>query len=73
MECTASGELLLPLARAIITRTEEVVSLMREQAGGGPSTVRFGAAGNVFALLTPILGSFLTTYPRVTVDLDRAG
>ena len=69
VECTASGELLLPLARAIITRTEEVVSLMREQAGGGPSTVRFGAAGNVFALLTPILGSFLTTYPRVTVDL----
>jgi LysR family hydrogen peroxide-inducible transcriptional activator len=69
VECTPSGELLLPLARAIVTRTEEVITLMREQAGGGPSTVRFGAAGNVFALLTPILESFLTSYPRVTVDL----
>jgi LysR family hydrogen peroxide-inducible transcriptional activator len=69
VECTASGELLLPLAKAIVTRTEEVVTLMREQAGGGPTTVRFGAAGNVFAVLTPILESFLTTYPRVTVDL----
>jgi LysR family hydrogen peroxide-inducible transcriptional activator len=69
VECTASGELLLPLAKAIVTRTEEVVTLMREQAGGGPTTVRFGAAGNVFAVLTPILESFLTSYPRVTVDL----
>ena len=52
----SSGQLLLPLAKAIVTRTEEAVSLMREQAGGGPSTVRFGAAGNVFAVLTPMPG-----------------
>ena len=69
VECTASGQLLLPLAKAIVTRTDEVVSLMREQAGGGPSTVRFGAAGNVIVMLTPILASFLQTYPKVTVDL----
>jgi DNA-binding transcriptional LysR family regulator len=69
VECTASGQLLLPLAKAIVTRTDEAVSLMREQAGGGPSTVRFGAAGNVIVMLTPVLASFLTTYPNVSVDL----
>jgi DNA-binding transcriptional LysR family regulator len=69
VECTESGQLLLPLAKAIVTRTDEVVSLMREQAGGGPSTVRFGAAGNVIVMLTPILAAFLKTYPTVTVDL----
>ena len=70
VECTVSGQLLLPLAQAIVARTEEAVSLLREQAGAGSATVRFGAVGNVFALLlTPILVSFLEAYPRVTVDL----
>jgi DNA-binding transcriptional LysR family regulator len=69
VECTESGQLLLPLAKAIVSRTDEVVSLMREQAGGGPSTVRFGAAGNVIVMLTPILAAFLKTYPKVSVDL----
>lgn len=69
VECTGSGQLLLPLAKAIVSRTDEVVSLMREQAGGGPSTVRFGAAGNVIVMLTPVLAAFLKTYPKVTVDL----
>ena len=69
VECTVSGELLLPLAKAIVTRTDEAVSLLREQAGGGPSTVRFGAAGNVIVMLTPVLASFLKTYPNVSVDL----
>jgi LysR family hydrogen peroxide-inducible transcriptional activator len=70
VECTVSGQLLLPLARAIISRTEEAVSLIREQAGVGSSTVRFGAVGNVMALLlTPYLGTFLTSHPQVSVDL----
>jgi DNA-binding transcriptional LysR family regulator len=69
VECTESGQLLLPLAKAIVSRTDEVVSLMREQAGGGPSTVRFGAAGNVIVMLTPVIAAFLKTYPKVTVDL----
>lgn len=70
VELTFNGQLLLPLAQAIVARTEDAVSLMKEQAGAGASTVRFGAVGNVFALvLTPILVSFLATYPRVTVDL----
>lgn len=70
VECTVTGQLLLPLAQAIITRTDEVVSLIREQSGTASSTVRFGAVGNVMALLlTPILASFFTAYPRVTVDL----
>jgi DNA-binding transcriptional LysR family regulator len=70
VECTTTGQLLLPLAQAIITRTDEAISLIREQAGTGWSTVRFGAVGNVMAvLLTPILVSFLAAYPRVAVDL----
>jgi LysR family hydrogen peroxide-inducible transcriptional activator len=70
VELTFNGQLLLPLAQAIVARTEDAVRLMKEQAGAGASTVRFGAVGNVFALvLTPILVSFLATYPRVTVDL----
>ncbi len=70
VELTFSGQLLLPLAQAIVARTEDAVSLMKEQAGAGASTVRFGAVGNVFALvLTPIIVSFLDTYPKVTVDL----
>ena len=70
VELTFNGQLLLPLAQAIVARTDDAVSLMKEQAGAGASTVRLGAVGNVFALvLTPILVSFLATYPRVTVDL----
>ena len=70
VELTFNGQLLMPLAQAIVARTEDAISLMKEQAGAGASTVRFGAVGNVFALvLTPILVSFLATYPRVTVDL----
>ena len=70
VELTFNGQLLLPLAQAIVARTDDAISLMKEQAGAGASTVRLGAVGNVFALvLTPILVSFLGTYPRVTVDL----
>ncbi len=70
VELTFNGQLLLPLAQAIVARTEDAIRLMKEQAGAGASTVRFGAVGNVFALvLTPIFVSFLATYPRVTVDL----
>src|SRR5665647_1265966 len=70
VELTFNGQLLLPLAQAIVARTEDAIGLMKEQAGAGGSTVRLGAVGNVFALvLTPILVSFLATYPRVTVDL----
>ncbi len=70
VECTPSGELLLPLAQAIITRANDAISLIREQAGAGPSTVRLGATGSVFAhLLTPALASFSAAYPNVSIDL----
>ena len=70
VECTVPGQLLLPLARAIVTRTEDAINLVREQAGAGTSGVRFGAVGNVMAmLLTPILVSFLAAYPNASVDL----
>ncbi len=77
VECTITGQVLLPLARAIISRTEEILTLTREQGSIGSGTVRFGAVGNVMALLlTPILATFFAAYPRVTVDLiemDDAG
>jgi DNA-binding transcriptional LysR family regulator len=70
VELTFSGQLLLPLAQAIVARTEDAVALMKEQAGAGASTVRLGAVGNVFALLlTPIVASFLEIYPRASLDL----
>jgi DNA-binding transcriptional LysR family regulator len=70
VECTPSGELLLPLAQAIITRANDAISLIREQAGAGASTVRLGATGSVFAhLLTPALASFSAAYPNVSIDL----
>ncbi|NLV71871.1 MAG: LysR family transcriptional regulator [Actinobacteria bacterium] len=70
VEPTLTGQALLPLARAIISRTDEILTLSRDQAGTGSGTVRFGAVGNVMALLlTPILASFFASYPRVSVDL----
>lgn len=70
VECTVAGQLLLPLAQAIITRTEEAVSLIREQTGAGPAGVRFGAVPSVMArLLLPVLVSFQAAYPNVDVDI----
>ena len=73
VECTTEGQFLLPLAEAIIARTDETVSIMRERAGSGTTAARLGATGMVFAqLLTPILTGFITAYPAVTVDMMEA-
>lgn len=70
VECTVAGQLLLPLAQAIITRTEEAVSLVREQTGEGAGGVRFGAVPSVMArYLLPVLVSFQAAYPNVNVDI----
>jgi LysR family hydrogen peroxide-inducible transcriptional activator len=70
VECTMAGQVLLPLAQAIVARTEEAIGLVKEIAGAGSSTVRFGAVGNVFALLlTPILVAFLAEHPEAKVEL----
>jgi DNA-binding transcriptional LysR family regulator len=72
VECTITGQLLLPLAQAIVSRTEDAVALVREQAGSGSQDVRFGAVGSVMALLlTPALGSFLVAYPTVSLYLSE--
>jgi DNA-binding transcriptional LysR family regulator len=72
VECTITGQLLLPLAQAIVSRTEDAIALVREQAGSGSQDVRFGAVGNVMALLlTPVLGSFLAAYPTVSLYLSE--
>jgi DNA-binding transcriptional LysR family regulator len=70
VELTVAGELLLPLATAIVTRTEDAVGIIREQAGGGPSTVHFGAVPMVMAhILIPMLAPFIAAYPGMSIDL----
>ena len=70
VELTVAGEVLLPLATAIVTRTEDAIGILREQAGGGPSTVHFGAVPMVMAhILIPMLAPFIAAYPGVTIDL----
>ena len=73
VECTPDGQVLLPLAEAIIARTDETVSLMRERGGSGITAVRMGATGQVFAhVLTPILTEFITAYPSVALEFMEA-
>jgi LysR family transcriptional regulator, transcription activator of glutamate synthase operon len=70
VELTTAGELLLPLAAAIVTRTEDAVGIIREQAGGGPSNVHFGAVPMVMAhILVPLLAPFFAAYPGMSIDL----
>jgi DNA-binding transcriptional LysR family regulator len=72
VELTTAGELLLPLANAIVTRTEDAVGIIREQAGGGPSTVHFGAVPMVMAhILIPMLAPFIAAYPGMSLDLTE--
>jgi len=70
VECTANGQLLLPLARTIVSRADDAARLIREHVGMVSSRVRFGSSGIVFAHLLPaILASFLQAYPKIHLDL----
>jgi DNA-binding transcriptional LysR family regulator len=70
VELTIAGEMLLPLAHAIVTRTEDAIGIVREQTGGGPSAVHFGAVPMVMAhILIPLLGPFMAAYPEMSIDL----
>lgn len=70
VECTPTGQLLLPLVENVVAGTERVINLAREQAGKTVHKVRFGAVPNVLAnLLAPILVSFLAETPDMSVDL----
>ena len=73
VECTADGRFLLPLAEAIIARTDETISLMRERTRAELTAARLGATGMVFAhFLTPVLAAFITAYPAARLDLVEA-
>jgi len=70
VECTPDGKLLLPMAKAIVTRADDATRMMREHAGMVSSRVRVGSTGTVFGhLLSPILASFIKTYPKIHLDL----
>lgn len=64
------GNCCSPLIESVVTGTERVVNLAREQAGMATRKIRFGAVPNVLAnLLAPILVSFLAESPEISVDL----
>jgi DNA-binding transcriptional LysR family regulator len=70
VECTPTGQLLLPMVEGVVAGTDRVISLAREQAGTATRKVRFGAVPNVLAnLLAPILVNFLAESPDMSVDL----
>jgi LysR family transcriptional regulator, transcription activator of glutamate synthase operon len=70
VECTPDGKLLLPLAKAIVARADDAARMMREHAGMVSSRVRVGSTGTVFGhLLSPVLASFIKTYPKIHLDL----
>jgi DNA-binding transcriptional LysR family regulator len=70
VECSVAGEMLLPLAQAIVTRTEDAIGIMREQAGGDPSAVHFGAVPMVMAhILIPLLEPFIAASPNLSINL----
>ena len=70
VECTPDGKLLLPLAKAIVTRADDAARMMREHAGMVSSRVRVGSTGTVFGyLLSPVLASFIKAYPKIHLDL----
>ena len=70
VECTPDGKLLLPMAKAIVARADDATRMMREHAGMVSSRVRVGSTGTVFGhLLSPILASFIKTYPKIHLDL----
>jgi DNA-binding transcriptional LysR family regulator len=70
VECTPDGKLLLPMAKAIVTRADDAARIMREHAGMVSSRVRVGSTGTVFGhLLSPVLASFIKTYPKIHLDL----
>lgn len=70
VECTPDGRLLLPLAKAIVSRVDDAARLLREHAGMSASRVSLGSTGTVFAhMLAPLIASFLKTYPKIRLDL----
>lgn len=70
VELTTAGEILLPLANAIVTRTEDAIGIIREQAGAAPGTVHFGAVPMVMAhILIPLLAPFMAAYREMSIDL----
>lgn len=70
VECTPDGKLLLPMARAIVSRADDAARMMREHAGMVSTRVSVGSTGTVFGhLLSPVLASFIKAYPKVHLDL----
>lgn len=70
---THEGELFLPLAQAILLRTDEAVRVLKEHLGIDVGEVHMGCNPTVATYLVPeILAEFRKLYPQVGVDVIEA-
>ena len=71
---TVDGQVFLPMAQAVLSRANEAMRIMRDQAGGEAGEVSLGAVPSVAAYLVPnTLASFHQVFPRVRVILVEDG
>lgn len=69
---TAAGRTLLQHARAILAQTERLRDDLGVYSGGLASEIRVLSNTNALVEFLPeVLGSFLTAYPRISVDLEE--
>lgn len=71
---TASGEVFLPLAQAVLFRADEAVRVLREHLGEETGEVRMGCNPSVATYVLPrLIASFRASFPRVAVQLMETG
>src|SRR5665811_1658416 len=71
---TVDGRAFLPLAQAVLLKTEEAARVMEERLGVITGSVRFGCIPSVAAhVVPPILASFARNWPGIRVTLLEAG
>ncbi len=71
---TASGEVFLPLAQAVLFRADEALRVLREHLGEETGEVRMGCNPSVASYMLPaLIASFRANFPRVTVQLVETG
>jgi DNA-binding transcriptional LysR family regulator len=71
---TPEGEILLPLAQAVLFRADEAVRVLKEHLGFEAGEVRMGCSPSVATYaVPPMLASFRRSFPRVRVQLVEGG
>jgi DNA-binding transcriptional LysR family regulator len=71
---TPDGELLLPLAQAVLARADEAVRLLRDHSGVEAGEVHMGGNPSVVTYLVPaLIASFHQVFPRVRIEVVEGG